>query len=189
MKISVRVSRVSREGKNAIYCVVCESRNLRDSQTNKIIIHSEKLVLDPNFSQDFRVKISNDSRKSRYEICVWETHESRKFARSLASSREASLATKFLSARLVRSNFRYEISVSETREKRVALLILTRESGENLARILGLKSESRLSREFQKGILVSTLQNTVHEDDCKLSTLLVNLNLKSFDSGSPPTLP
>ncbi len=47
------------------YIVACESRNLRDSQTNKIMIHSEKLVFDPKFSQDFRVKISNDSLESR----------------------------------------------------------------------------------------------------------------------------
>jgi hypothetical protein len=34
-----------------------ESCNLRDSQTSKIIIHSEKLVLGPKFSQDSRVKL------------------------------------------------------------------------------------------------------------------------------------
>jgi hypothetical protein len=53
-----------------------ESHNLRDSQTSKIIIHSEKLVLDPKFSQDSRVKISNDSRESRSVISVCKTHES-----------------------------------------------------------------------------------------------------------------
>jgi hypothetical protein len=88
---------------------ICESRNLRDSQTSKIIIHSEKLVLDPKLSQDFRVKISNDSRESRYEISVYETRESR-YEICLRDSRKASLATKFLSARLVRSNSLYEIS-------------------------------------------------------------------------------
>jgi hypothetical protein len=41
---------------------ICQSRNLRELQTSKIIIQSEKLVLDPKFLQDFRVKISNDSR-------------------------------------------------------------------------------------------------------------------------------
>jgi hypothetical protein len=92
-----RVSRVSQEGKNAIYCKACESHNLRDSQTMKIIIHIEKSVLDPKFLQDSRIKISNDSRESRYKIC-------------LQGSREVSLATKFLSARLIRSNSRYEIS-------------------------------------------------------------------------------
>jgi hypothetical protein len=50
--------------------------NLQDSQTSKIIVHSEKLVLDPKFSQGSRVKISNDSRKSRYKISVCETCES-----------------------------------------------------------------------------------------------------------------
>ncbi len=68
---------------------ICEYCNLRDSQTSKIIIHSEKLALDPKFSQDFRVKISNDSRESRYEISF---------------ARLASLATTF---------------VCETREKLV----------------------------------------------------------------------
>jgi hypothetical protein len=37
------------------------------------------------------------------------------------------------------------------------LLILTHESPENLARIWGLKSESRFSREFQEVILLSTI--------------------------------
>ncbi len=53
-KISVRVSwvsRVSQEGKNAIYCQACESRNLwvshlQDSQTRKVIIRNKKLVFD-----------------------------------------------------------------------------------------------------------------------------------------------
>jgi hypothetical protein len=71
------VSRVSREGKNAIYCEACESRYLQDLQTNIIIIHSEKLVLDPKFSQDSRVKISNDSRESGYEISVLKTGKKR----------------------------------------------------------------------------------------------------------------
>ncbi len=31
---------------------ICESRNLRDSQTSKLIIHRVKLVLDPKFLQD-----------------------------------------------------------------------------------------------------------------------------------------
>jgi hypothetical protein len=55
---------------------ICENRNLQDSQTRKIIIHSEKLVLDPKFLQDSRVKISSDSRKSRYEISVYKTCKS-----------------------------------------------------------------------------------------------------------------
>jgi hypothetical protein len=102
---------------------------------------SVRLKILARFSQDSRVKISNDSR---YEIC-------------LRDSREASLATKFLFARLVRNDSRYEISVWKSHEKRFSLLILTRESRENLARILGLESESRFSREFQKVILMSTL--------------------------------
>jgi hypothetical protein len=68
--------------------------HLRDSQTSKVIIHNEKLVLDSEFSQDSLktpVTISNDSCESRYEISF---------------ARLASLATKF---------------VCETREKRVLL--------------------------------------------------------------------
>jgi hypothetical protein len=61
------------------------------------------------FARFSQVKISNDSRESRYEISVCETHESR-YEICLRDSQEASLATKFLSARLVRSDFRYEIS-------------------------------------------------------------------------------
>jgi hypothetical protein len=85
--------------------IVC----LRDSQTSKIIIHSEKLVLDLKFWQDSRVKISNDSRQSRYEISVCETHESR-YKICLRDLQGASLATKFISSRLIRSDSRYEIS-------------------------------------------------------------------------------
>ncbi len=81
---------------------ICESCNLRDLQfarlANKQNHNSlEKLVLDPKFSQESRVEFSNDSRKSHYEIC-------------LRASREASLATKFLSVRLKRSDSHYEIS-------------------------------------------------------------------------------
>jgi CYTH domain-containing protein len=79
-------------------------------------------VLDPKSSQDSRVKISIDSR---YKISVCKTRESRYEIR-LRDLREVSLTTKFLSARLLRSEFRYEISVCETREKGVLLLILTR---------------------------------------------------------------
>jgi hypothetical protein len=45
----------------------CEKEKMRYivKQTSKIIINSEKLVLDPKFFQDSRVKISNDSRGSR----------------------------------------------------------------------------------------------------------------------------
>ncbi len=85
---------------------ICKSCNLRDSQTSKIIIHSEKLLLDPKFLQDSRVKISNDSRKSCYEISVCETRETC-YKICLQDSQEASLAMKFLSARLVRSDSRY----------------------------------------------------------------------------------
>jgi hypothetical protein len=70
-------------------------------------------VLDSKFSLDSlktpELKISNDFRESRYEISVCESHESR-YEFCLRDSREASLATKFLSARLERSDTRYEIS-------------------------------------------------------------------------------
>jgi hypothetical protein len=70
---------------------------------------SFRLKFLARFSQDSRVKISNDSREYRYEISVCETRESR-YEICLQDSRETSLSTKFLSARLVRSEFRYEIS-------------------------------------------------------------------------------
>jgi hypothetical protein len=66
---------------------------------------SVRLKILSIFSQDSRVKISNDSRESRYEISVCETRESC-YKICLRDSREASLATEF---------------VCETREKRVLL--------------------------------------------------------------------
>jgi hypothetical protein len=96
-----------------------------------------------------RVSLRNLSARlawseSCYEICFCETHK------------EQFSLWNFI-ARLTSRESRYKISVCETREKRFSLLILTLESHENLARILGLKSESRFSLEFQKVILVSTL--------------------------------
>jgi hypothetical protein len=127
--ISVGLTSLARREKCDILC------NLRDLQRSKIIIHSEKLVLDPKFSQDFRVKIRKvvcETCESCYKIC-------------LRDLQEASLATKFLSVRLVRSNSRYEISVCETRKKRVSLLILTCKSYENFG-----SKKSCFWREFQK---------------------------------------
>ncbi len=142
-KISVRVSWVSRdswEGKNAIYCelaslVICESRNLRDSQTSKIIIYSKKLVLDPKFSQDSRRTLE---LKFVMILAILATN--------FLFARLASLTTKFVCetrkkrvllqnfvARLASHDSCYKICVCETRKKQVSLLILTRE---NLARIL-----------------------------------------------------
>jgi hypothetical protein len=118
--------------------------NLRDSQTSKIIIHSKKLVLGAEilaiFSQDSRVKISNDSRKSHCEISVCKTQEScYKICLRLAS-----LATKFV-CKTRESRYKIclrdsrdsleailaTIFVSVNREKRVLLLILTCKSHEN----------------------------------------------------------
>ncbi len=136
-KILLRVSLVSCEGKNAIYCEARESRNF---------------------------KISIDSRESRYKISVCETRKkqvslpnlSARLARSesrykisVCEPRKKRVLLQNLSARRVRSESHYEISVCETRE--------SCESRENLPRMLGLKSESRFSREFQKVILMSTL--------------------------------
>jgi hypothetical protein len=73
----------------------CESCNLRDSQTSKIIIHSEKLVLDP--------KLLQDSRKTPELKLVMIL---------------ASLATKFLFVRLASLTMKF---VCETCEKRVLL--------------------------------------------------------------------
>jgi hypothetical protein len=106
---------------------------------------SVRLKILARFSQGSRVKISNDSRESRYKISSWETHKKRFSLRNFV-------------ARLAFRDSRYEISVCETHKKWVSLLILTHKSRKNLARILGLKSESRFSRDVQKVILVSTLE-------------------------------
>jgi hypothetical protein len=154
--ISASLTSLARR-KNAIYCEACESRNLRDSQTSKMIIHSEKLVLDPKFSQDSRVKISNDSWESRYKISVCESRESRyKFVCktpkkrvlvqiSFCETRKKRFPQRNFVAKLASCESRYEISVCETREKRVSLLILSRESRENFG------SKKRVSLEnFKK---------------------------------------
>ncbi len=129
-------------------------------------------MFDSKFSQDSLKtpeRISNDSRESRYKICL---RDSRVLLQNLSARRESCYEISFCETRkkrfsiqnfVARLAFRvscYKISVCETHEKRVSLLILTRESRENLARILGLKSESRFSQEFQKVILVSTLLYT-----------------------------
>ncbi len=77
--------------------------------SSKILIHSEKLVLDPKFLQDSTDKISNDSRKSRYKISNCETWEKRVLLWNffLRDSQEAILAVKFLSVRVARSESRY----------------------------------------------------------------------------------
>ncbi len=117
-KISSRVSQVSRlsRERKMRYTVLWSLlvSHFRVSQftslaNKQIIIHCEELVLDPKFSQDSTVKISNDSCESRYEISVCETHKSR-YKICLRDSQEASLAMKFLSAKLERCDSRYEIS-------------------------------------------------------------------------------
>jgi hypothetical protein len=70
---------------------------------------SVRLKILARFSQDSRVKISNNSRESRYEISVCETRESR-YKICLRVSQEASRATKFLFARSLKSDFHCKIS-------------------------------------------------------------------------------
>ncbi len=74
---------------------ICESHNLRDLQTSKIIIHSKKLVLDPKFSQD-----SCKTPELKLIMIL------------------ASLATNFLFARLASLATKF---VCETNEKRFLL--------------------------------------------------------------------
>jgi hypothetical protein len=107
-KISVqalRVSWVSQEGKNAIYCQACKSHNLwsricgthiKQSHNSQREI-SVRLKILARFSQDSRVKIINDSRESHCEISVCETRFLRFSLQNfcLWNSREASLATNF----------------------------------------------------------------------------------------------
>jgi hypothetical protein len=169
-KISVRVSRVSRvlqEGKNAIYCQACKSPNLWvsqlwDSQTSEVLINSEKLVLDSKLSQD-----SLKTPELKLVMILASLTTEFLFARlgSLAMKFVCETREKLFSLwnfveRLAFRDSRYEISVCETHEKWVLLVILTCESRKNLARILGLNSASPFLREFQKDILVSTLLNS-----------------------------
>jgi hypothetical protein len=105
---NISASLARREKCDILWSLRVLSFNLRDSQTSKIIIHCEKLVLDKKLSQDSRVKISNDSRESPYEISACKTRESR-YKTCLRDSRVASLAMKFLSVRLVRSESHYKI--------------------------------------------------------------------------------
>ncbi len=149
--ISVSLSSLARRV-NAIYYQACESRNLwvshlRDSPTSIVIIHSEKLVLDSKFSQD-------SLKTPELKLVMILTSLATKF---VCETREKRFLLRNFVARLAFRYSRYKISVCEIHKKRVSLLILTRKSRENLARILALKSESRFSRECQKVILVSTL--------------------------------
>jgi hypothetical protein len=99
--------------------------------------------------------VENDTRFSRKYQC--ESREKGKMRYIVKLVSLAICESRNLSARLARIESCFEISVCETCEERVSLLILTFEPRKNLARILGLKSESRFSRECQKVILMSTL--------------------------------
>jgi hypothetical protein len=136
-KISLRVSWVSQEGKNAIYCEACESRNF---------------------------KISIDSRESGYEIYLCEAHEKRVSIQNLSVRLTRSKSHNEISVCETRKKRVATKFVCKTHEKRVSLRnIGLRHShakaslATNLARILCLKSKSRFSWTFQKVIFVSTL--------------------------------
>jgi hypothetical protein len=101
-----------------------------------------QIVLDPKFSQDSRVKISIDSCESRYEISVCEY----RFKISVFETRMKRVSQRNLSARLARSESHYEISVRETLEKRISLLILTPKSREDF----GLKKRVSLLARISK---------------------------------------
>ncbi len=98
--------------KNAIYFEAFESRNLRDSQTSKIIIHSEKLMLDLKFLQnsqktpELKFVMILTSLATKF---VCETHEKRVLLWNffLQDSWEVILTTKILSVRLAISESRY----------------------------------------------------------------------------------
>ncbi len=111
------------------------------------IVQFERLANKQNHNS--RVLLQNLSARlarseSSYEISFCETRKKRFSLRNFV-------------ARLASRDSHNKISVWETRKKQVDLPILARESRKNLMRILGLKSESWFSREFQKVILVSTL--------------------------------
>ncbi len=117
--------------------------------------------LDLKFSQDSRVKISTDSCESRYEfslrVLLRNFFCKTCYEISFCETRKKWFTLQNSVARLASRKSRYKISVCETHKKWVSLLILTRQSHETLARILGLKSKFCFSREFQKVTLVSTL--------------------------------
>jgi CYTH domain-containing protein len=137
----------SREKRKMWYIVklaslaICESCNLQDLQTSKIIIHSEKLVLDQNSRKTPEIKlvmilaslatkflfVRLVRSKSHYQIC-------------LQDSREASLATKFLSASLVRSESYYKICPRDAWEVSLTMKFLS-------VRLASLASLARISRE------------------------------------------
>jgi hypothetical protein len=83
----------------------CESRNLQDSQTSKIKIHSEKLVFDPKFSQDFcktpELKLVMILAISLQNFCL----------------RDSQVSLQKFSARFTRSESCYKISFCETCKK------------------------------------------------------------------------
>jgi hypothetical protein len=114
-------------------------------------------VLDSKFSQDslktpelklimilasLAVKFLLTRLASLFTKVVCETCEKRVLLRnSLCETRKKRFLLRNFVARLAFRDSRYEISVCETHEKQVSLVILTRESRKNLARTLSLKSE------------------------------------------------
>jgi hypothetical protein len=148
---NISVSLTRREKCDILW--TCESRNLRDCKKNynslwEINVGPKILA---RFSQASRVKISNDSHESRYEISVFKDswvlllNLSARLVRSescyeisLCETHKKQYSLWNFVAKFASSNSRYEISVYETHKKQASLLILTRVSRENLARILGL---------------------------------------------------
>jgi hypothetical protein len=137
------------------YCAACESRNFKisidsresryeisvcETDKKRVSLRTLSARLARSETREKRVSLRNLSARlvtsePHYEISVCETRKKR-------------VSLQNLSVRLSRSESHYKISVYKTGEKRVSILISTRESREILARILGLKSESRFSREF-----------------------------------------
>ncbi len=75
--------------------------------------------------QGSRVKISIDSRESRYEISVCETRKSEsRYEICLQDLPKASLATNFLSTRHIRSESRYKICLRDLQEASLATKFL-----------------------------------------------------------------
>jgi hypothetical protein len=137
-KISVQVSRVSRvsqEGKTAIYCQACESHHLwvshfRDSQTSKVIIHSKKLGVDSKFSQyslktpELKLVMILESLATKFLFArltnlaakfVCKTREKHScYKISFCKTRKKWFSLQNFVARLTFRDSRYKISVCET---------------------------------------------------------------------------
>jgi hypothetical protein len=103
--------------------------------------------------------------ESCYEISFCETRKKRFSLRNFVT-RHAS------------RDSRYETSVCETREKWVSLLILTRESRENFARILGQKASLASRENFKKWFLCQPkLERVGVWEDCQTFPYFLDVRL------------